>query len=366
MNLLFLEDGAQSAESVTRWLVDLIRTARVSLDLAIYDCHPEGESADLFAGALLERQRAGVALRVIHNAPRPRDGGRAAIYTGHPDKTAAFFAAHGIAARSVGDGHGGLHLMHHKYLVVDASTEAARLWTGSANITTAAFTRQENNLLAIASPALAAAYAADFEDLWQTRDLSHSGSRPAWATIEYQGELCPVEARFSPGQGPLIDREVARRIQDARHDVTVAAFVISSGRILGALRDTSERGVPVSGIVDLSLMKTLFTHWRASPQSAWKTGVYEDLARSGRLHGKHSSRSFSTGPHDYMHNKVIVVDDTVITGSYNYSGDAQENAENILFIESRALAATYRAYIRRLTQRYPAITTLGGDVISPA
>ena len=60
------------------------------------------------------------------------------------------------------------------------------------------------------------------------------------------------------------------------------------------------------------------------------------LARSGRLHGKHSSRAYPTGPHDYMHNKVIVVDDTVITGSYNYSGDAESNAENILFIESRA------------------------------
>jgi phosphatidylserine/phosphatidylglycerophosphate/cardiolipin synthase-like enzyme len=54
-----------------------------------------------------------------------------------------------------------------------------------------------------------------------------------------------------------------------------------------------------------------------------------------------------------MHNKVIVVDDTVITGSYNYSVSAEQNAENILFIESPALASVYRAYIATLLQRYP-------------
>ena len=39
-----------------------------------------------------------------------------------------------------------------------------------------------------------------------------------------------------------------------------------------------------------------------------------------------------------MHNKVLLVDDTVIIGSYNFSRSAQFNAENILFIESEAAA----------------------------
>ncbi len=56
-----------------------------------------------------------------------------------------------------------------------------------------------------------------------------------------------------------------------------------------------------------------------------------------------------------MHNKVIVADDTVITGSYNFSINAQLNAENILFIESPSVALAYRAYIRRVVQRYPPV-----------
>jgi phosphatidylserine/phosphatidylglycerophosphate/cardiolipin synthase-like enzyme len=56
-----------------------------------------------------------------------------------------------------------------------------------------------------------------------------------------------------------------------------------------------------------------------------------------------------------MHNKILVIDDTVITGSYNFSRSAQFNAENILFIESPALAERYGAYIEHLMQKY------GGD-----
>jgi len=46
-----------------------------------------------------------------------------------------------------------------------------------------------------------------------------------------------------------------------------------------------------------------------------------------------------------MHNKVLVIDDTVITGSYNFSRSAELNAENILFINSARLAETYSRYI---------------------
>jgi phosphatidylserine/phosphatidylglycerophosphate/cardiolipin synthase-like enzyme len=53
-----------------------------------------------------------------------------------------------------------------------------------------------------------------------------------------------------------------------------------------------------------------------------------------------------------MHNKVLVVDDTVITGSYNFSRSAQYNAENILFIESAGLAERYSAYIDHVREKY--------------
>ncbi len=53
-----------------------------------------------------------------------------------------------------------------------------------------------------------------------------------------------------------------------------------------------------------------------------------------------------------MHNKILVIDDTVVTGSYNFSRSAQVNAENILFVESAALAERYSSYIDHLVQKY--------------
>jgi len=53
-----------------------------------------------------------------------------------------------------------------------------------------------------------------------------------------------------------------------------------------------------------------------------------------------------------MHNKVVVADDAVVTGSYNLSHSATENAENILVIHDRELADRYVAYIDGLVKRY--------------
>ena len=58
--------------------------------------------------------------------------------------------------------------------------------------------------------------------------------------------------------------------------------------------------------------------------------------------------------HDFMHNKILIVDNTVITGSYNFSRSAQFNAENILFIESAAAADRYSFYIDHLMEKYGA------------
>lgn len=355
LKVLFLEDGGQTAESVSRWLASIVSAARVSINLAIYDCHLEGESADIFAGALHERARAGVALRILYNEPRALPPEGEVVNPGHPAETAAFFAQNQLPAFPVGDAQGS-HLMHHKYLLVDAGTPAARLWAGSANITTAAFTRQENNLLDIASPELVQAYAANFEELWKTRNITGSGAGGGGsAVVDYEGEAAAVEVRFAPGQGAAIDHEVAERLRAAQREVTVASVVLSSGHILGALTDVVARGVPLSGIVDIAQMDEIVAQWRCTPASVWKADAFTALASYGRLHGKRSSRAWPLGPHDYMHNKVLVVDSTVITGSYNYSVNAQSNAENILFIESPSLALAYRAYIQRLVLRYPPV-----------
>ena len=49
---------------------------------------------------------------------------------------------------------------------------------------------------------------------------------------------------------------------------------------------------------------------------------------------------------------MLVADDTVVTGSFNFSNSARGNAENVLVIRDASLAAGYRAFIQSLVARY--------------
>lgn len=54
----------------------------------------------------------------------------------------------------------------------------------------------------------------------------------------------------------------------------------------------------------------------------------------------------------FLHNKTLVIDDSVVTGSYNLSHAAEMNAENMLCIDSRALAEKTVAYVAQLQTRF--------------
>ena len=62
------------------------------------------------------------------------------------------------------------------------------------------------------------------------------------------------------------------------------------------------------------------------------------------------SHAFSASrENDFMHMKTMIIDDkTVITGSYNFSENAEANDENLSLIESRSAARAYGGYFDAL------------------
>jgi phosphatidylserine/phosphatidylglycerophosphate/cardiolipin synthase-like enzyme len=130
-------------------------------------------------------------------------------------------------------------------------------------------------------------------------------------------------------------------------------LLINSGTLISALLDLLRAGrVAVSGIYDRTQMSDVYKQWQEVPQNRWKIPALQEVIARAKLVGKNSTPYSPTGRHDFMHNKILVVDDTVITGSYNFSRSAQFNAENILFIESAPLAEAYSIYIDHLIQKY--------------
>jgi len=237
--------------------------------------------------------------------------------------------------------------------VRDAESAQAAVWMGSANFTDGAWTRQENNIVRLRSTALAAAYEKDFEEMWDKAAISKAGKGD---TGETTVDGASVAWEFSPGDGKAIDKHLASLAGAAESKLRIASMVITSPALLDALTAAIDRGVELDGIYDGGEMKGVKKDWekyaaKGSTASKAKLAAFAKLAT--KLVAKPSAPYSPEGPHDFMHNKTLVKDEElVVTGSYNFSENAEGNAENQLTIADAAIAKSYSAYIEKLIEQY--------------
>jgi phosphatidylserine/phosphatidylglycerophosphate/cardiolipin synthase-like enzyme len=346
LSVFFLTQGEQSAESVMSRLTAFIAAARHSLDFAVYDMRFSDPLKAALAAALRERAAAGIQIRFCYDADKPTQPNLAGGQDPAPAGTSAFIESLGYPSRRIA----GMKLMHSKFIVRDNQS----VWTGSANLTDDAFTLMENNIVAIDSAPLTDYYAEDFDQLWEKQNFENTGNiRTGPVSVTFGGQPADARVMFSPGCGLEIDSEVARRVRSAKHRVRICSLLINSGTLISELGNLLRRGgVKIDGIYDRTQMADVYKQWQEVPQNRWKIGALQEIITRAGLVGKNSTPYTPTSVHDFMHNKVLIVDDTVITGSYNFSRSAQFNAENILFIESASLAEAYSMYIDHLVEKY--------------
>jgi phosphatidylserine/phosphatidylglycerophosphate/cardiolipin synthase-like enzyme len=350
LDVTFLSEGGQTARDIATRLAGFIQAAQRSLDFAIYDFRLSAEPAAIVVEALRERAAAGVAIRIAYDADKPTQPHLMRGMDPAPPGTGEFVRSLGYPWRRIG----GLNLMHQKYIVRDVDLPTAGVWTGSTNFTDDSWTLQENNILQIPSAPLARAYTQDFADLWRNGEIEGSGDgRTETLPITYAGTAATVRAAFAPRCGPEIDDEVAQRVASAQRRVRICSMLVNSGALLAALGDLLRAGqLEIGGVYDRTQMLSVLIQWQEVPHNRWKISAVEDIVRRARLIGKNSTPYSPTGRHDFMHCKVLVVDDMVITGSYNFSHSAEQNAENILMIENPALAEDYVRFIDSVMRRY--------------
>jgi phosphatidylserine/phosphatidylglycerophosphate/cardiolipin synthase-like enzyme len=359
----FLAQGEQTGESVAQLLASFIGGATQSLDIAVYDMRLNDSLKAILSEALRERASAGVAIRIAYDADKPEQPMLENGQDPAPAGTGQFVQSLGYPWRRIG----GMKLMHHKYIVRDASSPQASVWTGSTNWTTDSWTLQENNVVQVYSPAVAGYYKDDFEQLWVKSNIGNSGSFDTRTIkLTYHGEPAKIRLLFSPGRGPAIDYEVAQRVAQATERVRICSMLLNSSALVSALNDLLRTDqAPVSGIYDRTQMEGVLYQWESVRHNQWKIGAVQSIVEEADLTGKNSIPYSPDTPHDFMHNKVLVVDDTVITGSYNFSHSAELNAENILMIDSRPLADQYSLYIDHLLKKYQASPSGGSGTPVP-
>src|SRR5437588_8538516 len=346
LSVFFLAQGEQSADAVMARLTTFIRAAKQTLDLAVYDMRFSDPLRTQLVSALGERASAGVQIRFCYDGDKPPQPNVAAGQDPAPAGTGAFVQSLGYPWRRIA----GIKLMHSKFVLRDRQS----IWAGSTNMTDDAFTLMENNILEIDSPALANSYAQDFEQLWEKENFENIGNiHTEPVPLVFSGQPATARVMFSPGLGQEIDAEIARRVREAKRRVRICSLLINSGTLISELGNLLHQGtVVVDGIYDRTQMADVYRQWQDVPSNRWKIGALQEIVARAQLVGKNSTPYTPASKHDFMHNKVLVVDDMVITGSYNLSRSPEFNADNILFIESPPLAETYSAYIDHLLQKY--------------
>ena len=333
-----LTDGGQPAEETAHALAEFVTAAKQTLEIAVYDLHLPPDLDAVVRGALVAAQQRGVAVRLAYNVDHPADTPIPAPPRTDPEELEAMpFPT--AAIPGVPD------LMHHKYVVRDA----AAVWTGSTNWTADSWTREENVVVTVDSSAVAARYRVDFEQLWTTRDVSHSG----------KVETAPVDgmrAWFCPGRGEKLAHRIAKAIGSARRRVRIASPVITSAPVLGTLAQVASDGkVDIAGVVDATQVAEVFEQWHENGNVDWKGPLLRTVLTRAPFSGKRSTPYAPGSVHDYMHAKVTVADNTVFVGSFNLSHSGEENAENVLELEDPQLADRLAAFVDEVRGRYPAV-----------
>jgi phosphatidylserine/phosphatidylglycerophosphate/cardiolipin synthase-like enzyme len=347
LGLRFLHQGGQTVEDIAGSLAAFLATARSDVAIAIYDFHVEHEPPQVIARTLQSLRDRGVRVRILDHDEREVQR-EVPDNVPRPAAPPEYIDSLGLDVRPV-TGFG--TLMHHKYAVLDGE----RVWTGSMNWTEDSFTLQENCIVTLDSPAVAAAYLRDFDDLWnRPRHLDKSGRFDCeWSDATFAGAPVRVRPFFCPGRGPELAALIGSRIACARERIMVCSPVLTSGPILGALADVVGRGtVPVTGVVDRTQMQDVLRQWGGLPKASWKPEAFRFVASKAGFSGK---RSIPWGPHtvhDFLHAKLVVCDDWAFAGSYNHSRAGEENAENVLAIDGKACADHVAAAIAEFAGRY--------------
>ena len=305
--IYFTDPESPSASSyrggIDEDLAAAVGEARVSVDVAIYDLNLWS-----MRDALIHAHQRGVVVRVVTDSDNM------------DELEVQELKEAGIEV--LGDRREGL--MHHKFVIIDRS----EVWTSSMNFTTGGGYLDNNNLIRLQSSRLAEDYRQEFEQMFLE---DHFGSNKVAITpnpaVTVNDSL--IEAYFSPQDGTL--EHILNAVGSARESIFFLAYSFTSDRLADALIERAEAGVTVSGVFDKD---QYHSNVGTEFDRLVEAGIDARLDGNPRL----------------MHHKVLIIDhEIVVTGSYNFSNNAENNNdENTLIIHNQDIAAEYLAEFQQI------------------
>jgi len=299
---LTINDPANYSNSIEQRLIEFINVSQTSIHIASFEF-----DLDPVADALIAAHNRGVDVRWVTDnefgleADEEPGGGQFAKLQNA-----------GIEVRA----DTRTALMHNKFWIFDGLV----LWTGSTNITKNGIFVQDNNAIAFQAPELATIYEREFQEMWDGQFGPKSPSQLAEQSVVINGT--PIQVIFT-SEDPVLETAIIPLVNGATSSIRFLAFSFTDYPLANAMIQRMQQGVDVAGVFD----KTQAGGQGAELGTLFCAGVPV----------RHD------GNKQFMHNKVIVVDERyVITGSLNFSTSAEEsNDENVIIIDNPDIARLY-------------------------
>ncbi len=305
--------------SIDRVLSSYIKKAKNYINMAMYDLDVETVSS-----ALLFAYNNGVDVRIVTDTDNKNNLPlinliRAGIPVKFDDKSS---------------------IMHNKFLIIDGKY----VWTGSYNATKRGSYYNNNNAIIIYSRKLAGYYNNEFNEMFYYGKFGadspdYTSPLPNIRLIEEDKidnknitNITEIEAHFAPDI--YITDQIIEEIQQSKKNIYFMAFSFTKDEISMAMINRFRRGVHVEGVFE-----------------EWQTRDYSEFSRL-----KNSDINVIMDNNKYnVHHKVIIIDEeTVITGSANFSNSAaKRNDENILIIKDKNIARAYMEEYQRVVDTKP-------------
>ena len=291
-------NGAVSVPNLEERLVNKLTSATSVVDAALYDLDSKS-----IATELINAHNREVKVRVFTENSHGEE------------EEIQRLLREGIPVRDDGDNDG---YMHHKFVIIDQRY----VWTGSYNTTYNGAFKNDNNVVWIDSVPLAENFTKEFQVIYSSRGEEKLPQEQIPNPKVTLSDGTQISTYFAPGSKtipPLLDE-----INSAQKSINFIVFSFTHDKIGKAMRDQYENGIKVGGVFDENQIT--------------KYSEYDPMKKLGMS----VTIDETSGT---MHHKVIIIDEeTVITGSYNFSRNAEiRNSENLLIIKNNKDVA--QAYI---------------------
>lgn len=250
--------------------------------------------------------------------------------------------------------------VHHKFAVIDSASNTSRVITGSANWSLSSYRNYNENIVFFDGESeVTGRYQHEFNRLWMNAKEFGQRHKSQIVELEYDAQD-DIEVFFnSPrtldkksDEPANLTEQVVRLIEGAQNNLKIATTRVRLQPVVEALSAAADRGVQIRLLISQD--------------------DFMDIGRRAKYLLNHPNlqvrvKFYNLDVSEYMafqmHNKFMIVDDeTVLTGSFNWSESSEKShIENLVELRGHVAQDVLPTY----DQEFENLWTMGRSQLQP-